>query len=396
MNNKSQTLEAEQRFHVSILFGKEVLWAELLLLIVLIYFHIVSLIVFVIFMLAINLLVIVWKKKALSQVLPSIKITRSRVFARQEIELSAEIVNNKYLPLTWLEWESENLRGITWPGQESSYRIRLLWILWKQSAVWSITVQADRRGVYPIGRITLRSGDGFRFTEEEQKFDLKENLYVYPLLMPVTAPSLLTSQRLAMQGRNGGFLEDPLLVNGIREYQPGDEWRRISWQASARTGILQTKVYQPIRLQAVSFFVDVSGFADLNQEEKFERLLSIVASTALAYSEQRISVGFATNGVNHEDRPVHGSLPTQSLTAMMDEIAGLMPRCTGQLPVPPFGNAPLFFFCDQIGMSHVKWIGQLSRDVSVFFYTCKESREEGLIKQCSIQRVDALLRGTAG
>src|SRR5699024_4908638 len=144
--------------------------------------------------------------------------------------------------------------------------------------------------------------------------NLHQNIYIYPQLIPVHIPPFPMSLSWDVQGKQGGLLEDSLIVSGVRDYEPGDDWKRFNWWASARSGKMQTNVYQPVVSKQLLIYVDVEGFQIKqkypNDEEKqhtyaqqqkslFEDFLSVIASCIVAYDEQGVEIAYASNGRNY-------------------------------------------------------------------------------------------------
>ena len=205
------------------------------------------------------------------RVIPTLELSKSRLFPDEEFIIEATIKNNKWLPLIWLEWSFPKNNGLRLNDyEEDTNTFRFLWLLWFQHIKWTINVKAFKRGVYNIGQITLRSGDGFRFTEIEELHALDGLIHVYPKIINVQVPNFRSSMLGGVKGKQSGFIEDPLLVIGIREYQTGDEFRRFNWRATSRTGKLQVNIYQPIVMEQVNFYIDVQGF--VIKENEYEDL----------------------------------------------------------------------------------------------------------------------------
>jgi hypothetical protein len=403
MNNPQDpaiTAEEETRSpsQSSVLFARYMIWGVLVLLAVSIWYRVIPLILIGTFLLVMSLSIMGWKRQALTRVQPTLSLFRTRVFAGEEVELDATVRNDKWLPLVWLEWEMSAQKGVTWDEQGGPYRIRFLWLLWYQMVSWSMKGRADHRGVYQLGNVMLRSGDGFRFAEEERVFDLSSKLYVYPRMTAVKAPPLSPSLQWGMNHVKGGFIEDPLLMSGTRDYQSGDEWRRIHWQASARTGTLQTRVNQPVVVRQVMFFIDVSGFERVPGDE-FERFLSVVASVAASYHRQGIAIGYACNARTNEGQRMAPSLPSSSLTPFLDMSAAVTSRASNHdFTAKGLGrvNAPVFYFSHHITEKHLLWLEQRRSDFpAVRFYSVQDSpiaqRLGGAAK-----RLDTLLSTSKG
>lgn len=206
------------------------------------------------------------------------------------------------------------------------------------------------------------------------------------------------STRWEVTGRKGGFLEDPLLISGVRDYVSGDEWRRLNAKASARLGKLQTNVYEPIVSKYVSLYVDVQQFVideerykneplkrkqyERMKRDRFEKVLQVVASIAITYVERGVKVAFAANGAN-----VYGThsalvLPTTNVTSVLDELAKLSQRVVNErisvldeLLQKGVRHCPLFIFCERLTNEHIDTYERYHRDFDLrFYYVQKNER----------------------
>ncbi|MGE4284910.1 MAG: DUF58 domain-containing protein [Clostridia bacterium] len=376
----------------SILFEPAVKWLLIACLVVAVWYRFMPLIVVSTFLLLLSLMITFWRKKSLANIIPALELSKSRLFAGEEFMIHGTVYNDKWLPLIWLEWDFPINKGIVLGDNErETYSIRFLWLLWFQRAAWTLKGKALHRGVYDIGKTTLRSGDGFRFTEVEKRHGLNRKLYVYPRLVPVLVPGFRPSMQWGVQGRQGGFIEDPLLVNGIREYQAGDELRRLNWRVAARTGKLQTNVYQPVVIKQLLIYIDVQGFVinenkfeDIRKqqeyvttkEESFEWFLSVIASIAVRYKEQGISIGLASNALNYVEQKMRTVLPSMNLTPFLDQLARITQRVgVGKMTVldeilyQGKLSFPLFIFCEYITKNHYMWYQQHKQELAdVRFY----------------------------
>lgn len=70
----------------------------------------------------------------------------------------------------------------------------------------------------------------------------------------------------------------------VRQYQPGDDFRSIDWNVTARTGELHTKQYFEEREQTIVFAVDVSGSMNFGTKKQLKRETIAEATALLAFS----------------------------------------------------------------------------------------------------------------
>ncbi len=405
--------EPPKVIETSILFEKYAIWVMIPFLLVAIWYSFTPLIVVSTFLLLITLIIKVWKNMSLNHVKPSLELSKSRLFVEQEFQVKGSIYNDKWLPLIWLDWIFPSYKGIILGDEAQTHSIRFLWLLWFQEVKWTLKGRAYKRGVYDLGKITLCSGDGFRFSEIEKSYNLNKIIYVYPKIVPVSISKFKPSIRWGVNGKKGGFIEDPLLVTSIREYQAGDEMRKLNWKVSARTGKLQTNVYQPVVIQELMLYIDVEGFI-LNKEmyrddqelkehlhkkrQDFEALLSIIASLTVKFNEQGIGVGFSSNGLNYLGEKMTDIAPSRNMIPLLDELAKAdqaveseKMKTINELMHRENLHLPLLVFCYHITKNHYIWHQKYRHKLSEVYFYYKEDTEYSNLLADNAKSIDALL-----
>ncbi|MCB5265139.1 MAG: DUF58 domain-containing protein [Candidatus Cloacimonetes bacterium] len=83
---------------------------------------------------------------------------------------------------------------------------------------------------------------------------------------------------------HSSFKGQGLEFSEVREYQPGDNYRDIDWNVSARLGLPFVKKYRETRELIVVFIVDISAsqFSGTSYALKKERIAEIVATLAFS------------------------------------------------------------------------------------------------------------------
>ena len=61
------------------------------------------------------------------------------------------------------------------------------------------------------------------------------------------------------------------LHSEVREYQPGDEIRKIDWNVTARMGHPYVKIFEEEREQTVMLLVDVSASENFGRDQVLKR-----------------------------------------------------------------------------------------------------------------------------
>jgi len=395
--SRTESAEEEQTrpIETSLLFKPASMYVIIGLLIIAIWYRFVPLIALSVFLLLLYVIISIWKNSSLIHVKPGIQLSKSRLFTGDQFEIRAWLHNDKWLPLVWIEWDFPETEGVSFEDNDPKATFRFLWLLWFQKIEWSLTAKALRRGVYNIGQIILRSGDGFRFAETEKPFELDAKIYIYPKLVPVNVPNFSPSLQWRAKGKKGGFIEDSLMVIGVREYQPGDELKRLNWRAAAKTGKLQANTYQPVITKQLIIYIDVRGFEieegayqdpseqkkyEHNKREDFECFLSVIASVVVKYNEHGISIGFATNGLAYNGKKMPGFGPCANLTLFLDQLAkitqragepsmAVLDRLLGRGQV----HTPIYIFAHHVTKAHYLWYRQNKDKLSelCFYYTAE-------------------------
>jgi uncharacterized protein (DUF58 family) len=154
-------------------------------------------------------------------------------------------------------------------------------------------------------------------------------------------------------------IEDPMRMSGVREYVPGDSPKRIHWRATARTGTLQTRVYEPSASPVAAIFLDTITFSYL-WEGQNSALLELAVTTAASLSRQllegRHQVGLYANApIPNRSRTVRvppGRRPGQ-LVRILEDLAALSPAfgdriermVVEELPRLPWGATVVIVTC---------------------------------------------------
>ena len=100
------------------------------------------------------------------------------------------------------------------------------------------------------------------------------------------------------------LFEDPTRIAGVRAYQAGDPLNRVHWGATARTGVLHSKIYEPSTVAGATILLDFheQSFDTRHEPVRSELAVTAAASIAGAICEMGQQVGLVTNGRDAADR----------------------------------------------------------------------------------------------
>ncbi len=318
------------------------------------------------FILMIGLVPDLWYRQGLRHLLVRQQVNQRHLFLGEDVILSVIIENQKLLPLPWLDVENK----ITPPLAILSSRVRLLqkteqdtlmstWLLWSfQRVTRRYRIRCDTRGLHVFGPMRLRCSDPFGWLETEITLPAGEVLLVYPLVAPLETLGLSSIHPFGEYASHRRLLEDPLRVVGVRDYLPGDDPRRIHWKATAHSGVLRSKVYEPGSMRRLLLLLDAWNYSDEakgSDIELQELTITTAASLAVWALEEGYQVGLLANcavalspledishdGIQQEERKVEKlmtteisapvtripfSLDTEQHDRLLSTLARLVPR----------------------------------------------------------------------
>lgn len=232
--------------------------------------------------------------------------TRRAVFG-DTTEVSLVVENRKLLPLPALEISDDFPDSLPVVGmrlkpsakQETAVLTNVLALWAYQRVRRRYRLSAIARGAYRFGPMTLRASDPFGILTRETTIDAPAVLLVHPLVAPLERFGLPSHAPFGERKSPRRLLEDPLRVSGIRAYEPGDEPRRIHWKATARTGMLQSRIYEPATRHTLAIFVEIRTFARAligYDPQLVELAVTTAASVAMWGLDQGYAVGLYSNG----------------------------------------------------------------------------------------------------
>jgi uncharacterized protein (DUF58 family) len=261
-----------------------------------------------------------------------------RAFPGETVEAQVTVENRKLLPLTWLQVEDE------WPsafgpadesilaagvGDGLGFLVNVYSLRWYERVKRRYLLMARTRGIYEVGPAHLISGDPFSLFERGTQIEHQDLLIVYPAVKPLDQLGLMVNDPFGDHGVPQRLFEDPMRVIGVRDYQSGDGFRRVHWKATARTGTLQVKQYEPTRALSLSLCLNIAAFEQHwtgTYPELIEHLISVAASIATWALERGYAVGVTANApLAQADQPLRAqpSRNRDQLRHVLETMAGI-------------------------------------------------------------------------
>jgi uncharacterized protein (DUF58 family) len=234
-----------------------------------------------------------WSRRALGQVKHEREFI-DHAFVGEKINVRLRVENAGWLPLPWMELREA--LPVELGGSRPFQRVTQL--PGREKVRFEYTLEALKRGYYQLGPLTCSTGDILGLSGTVAAEGLIQHVTVYPkivLLKRVQIPSRSPHGTLR---HTRPMFEDPTRVFGKREYTVGDSLRRVDWKASATTGQLQVKLFEPsIALETlVVLNLSSQDYGARSRIDDTELAVVIAASLANWIVEQKQTVGLLVNG----------------------------------------------------------------------------------------------------
>ncbi len=234
--------------------------------------------------------------------------SQGEAYEGEKVEMVEVISNRKPVPLPWVRVES---RISPWLRFKMTSEFDVNYDQFHRSSFYlrgykKVTrrheITCAHRGWYVLGSTALSTGDLFGALRRSRDIPGGAELYVYPRPFGVGEESLSSLKWQGDVVMRRWIMPDPILVNGIREYRPGDQQKDIHWAATARTGSLQVKVRdytvspRLLVLLNVQIREDLWGAMEQEERERIEDGVRIAAHLCTWAVTSGLEAGFACNG----------------------------------------------------------------------------------------------------
>ncbi len=181
------------------------------------------------------------------------KLSASEVAWGGVVEAWLTVHNRKSLPAPRLLWQDQVEPGLDVEGPTSC--AATLGAGGERKLAYRL--HSTRRGLFRVGPAVVEAAGPFGlvrrfFLEGEARF-----VTVLPRAVEIGRGWPLGHRPIHQVPRRRSLFEDPSRFQGIREYRRGDSLRRVHWRATARSGKLQVKLFEPAVLDGALIVVDM-------------------------------------------------------------------------------------------------------------------------------------------
>jgi uncharacterized protein (DUF58 family) len=163
-----------------------------------------------------------------------------------------------------------------------------------ETAEAAYRLPTGRRGIYPVGPLVVSVTDPFGVAEATVTAAGVDRFVVYPRIEEVLPVPGASAREARMGSLQASRVPVGLDFFGLRQYEVGDDLRRVHWRSTARTGELMLRQDEMPWESRSTIVLDTR--VSTQAGESFERAVEVAASLVTAVCRGRRQVRFLTTG----------------------------------------------------------------------------------------------------
>ena len=225
----------------------------------------------------------------------------------EQVAVTIVMCNEGLMPIVWTLVE-ETLPPEQFPrgGQRMTFsgtKLRAMTLRPKERKTLTYNVAFHRRGYYRIGPLLQETGDLFGFYRKCCVVTEPHYILVYPKIVPLEGWDLASRRPVGEVRLGCRLFEDPTRIAGVRRYVAGDPMNHIHWKATARTGVLHTRLHDPSSVAGITILLDFARESYPIRNEPFRSELAVTAAASVtnAIFEMSQQAGLITNAFDAAD-----------------------------------------------------------------------------------------------
>ena len=236
------------------------------------------------------------------------QVTHSELQIGESMAVGLRLNNMSRYFIPWLFAEDLlSKRVISQPNRAlevTGYPAKLYFFRSNQNSLMTYQIKAVRRGYFQLGPTILETGDLLGLHRKYRVASEPQFILVLPKLIALQGMSIASRRPMGDLHVNDRAMEDPTQMVGIREYRAGDSLNRIHWRATARTGKLHTRIFQPTCIQGAMLVLDMHSATNPDRNEPVRTDLAVTMAASLAHTLYLMNqpFGLISNGRDAADR----------------------------------------------------------------------------------------------
>jgi len=233
---------------------------------------------------------------------------KNSVHIGESAQVTVTVLNSGRLKVPWLLLEDslplESLRQHPPRLQVQGRTLFLARMPSGSEKSFTYEVRFLMRGYYQFGPLLMESGDLFGLHRRYRIATAPHCVLVYPKVIPLEGYDIASRRPIGEVRISHRLFEDPTRIAGVRPYQLGDPFNRIHWPATARTGQLHSKIYDPSCIAGATILLDFheATLKLKNPHYRVELAITTAASLANAVYQMNEQIGLITNGRDAAER----------------------------------------------------------------------------------------------
>ncbi|NUQ00449.1 MAG: DUF58 domain-containing protein [Armatimonadetes bacterium] len=219
----------------------------------------------------------------------------SRLWPDEKVEVEIRLENRALLPKCLLRIDEDLPDGLG--GDEASPPGCVVPMLWGDLTTCGYPLIARYRGRYRLAPLVATAVDTFDLFRARRQIGPSNEIVVYPRRVPLSIHAL-HAPTLDGMIRRSRPVASGVDFRGTREYQPGDDLRRIHWRSTARRGRPIVVEFEEPATTDLFIVLDVSPTAAQGEgrENTFETAVTVAASVIEYELEHGNAVGLYLDG----------------------------------------------------------------------------------------------------
>jgi len=191
-----------------------------------------------------------------------------QLYNKSNYKLCVELKDE--IPDFYFRSENKIMKGVVEPLQKKNFQY---------------FVYPTKRGAFTFGNIHVKCRGKLKLCTKIFKVNLDQEYKVYPNMKNLRKYKLnMCNNRSLRQGKNTlKMIGKGTSFESLREYEAGDEYRKINWKATARGNKPILNQYEPEKNQHVHILIDTGR--SMSYSIRGFRKLDLVVNTALVLSD---------------------------------------------------------------------------------------------------------------
>lgn len=247
------------------------------------------------------------------------QVSAERAQPGDRVEVTVELRNDGYVPTIPLLLE-DRCPPLLLPAGGPAPRTLLPPVPYGATETLRYEVEPTVRGWWTVGPVSLRLRDPLGLAARNRRYQGTNALLVYPTLVPMSgAPPRGAHHGTGTSDQRRRFDAGDEL-HTMREYEPGEDLRRVHWPTTARRGRLMVRQNEASWQTQATVVLDtrLPAYPGGSALDSFERAVSAAASAIDALARQGYDVRLL---LPSDTRP----RPPAAVTAHLERLATVQP-----------------------------------------------------------------------